>query len=105
MAEYNRAAEELEAADASLQQVDFACLADYAQSFSDVRRLTKEMRGKEVVSTKQGEVSNPLLRHIMAARQTLRATSAKLGFSPADRARVPKAGASSRADVDSFKDV
>lgn len=105
VAEYNRAAEELEAADASLQQMDMTALAAYAQAYSDVRRYTIALRGKETITTAQGEIANPLLRFLNQAHMTLRATSAKLGFSPADRARVPKAAASSKSEADSFRDI
>lgn len=104
-AEYVRAAEELEAADASLQQVDFSTLASYAQAYSDVRRLTRELRGHETILTPQGAIASPLLRFLSLAERTRQLNAAKLGFSPADRARVPKAAASSKRDGESFADV
>lgn len=85
--------------------MDLSALAGYAQAYSDVRRYTVALRGNETVRTAQGEIANPLLRFLSQAHQTLRANAAKLGFSPADRARVPKAAASSRADSNSFRDI
>jgi len=105
-AEYIRAAEELEAADASLQQVDFSTLAAYAQAHSDVCRLTKQLRGRETTITPQGEIASPLLRFLSLAERTRMSNAAKLGFSPADRARVPRAAASSRKEGEvSFADI
>ena len=98
-AEYARAAEELEAAEASVQQPDMAVLARYAQAYSDVARLTQKIRDEgEVTMGVQGPVANPRLRALSLAHRTLAETCQKLGFSPADRARVPKAAASSKPD-------
>lgn len=105
VAEYVRAAEELEAADASLQQVDFSCLAAYAQAYSDVRRLTLQLRGKETTVTPQGEIASPLLRFLALAERTRMSNAAKLGFSPADRARVPKSTTQHKAAGESLADI
>jgi P27 family predicted phage terminase small subunit len=97
--EYNRAAAELEAADASVQQPDMAVLASYAQSYAEVALLTKEIeRTGWITEGQKGEVANPLIAARAKSYQTLLACTQKLGFSPADRARVPKAAASSRPD-------
>lgn len=97
--EYDRAAEELKQADASLQQPDMAMLASYAQAYADVARLTKKIRDEgEVARGPQGPVVNPRLRALAQAQRVLAQTCQKLGFSPADRARVPKAAASSKPD-------
>ena len=88
-AEYQRAAAELDAAGTALQQVDFAVLCAYAQAYSDLARLTKEIRDKgEVVEGYNGPIANPLIRTLALAFQTLRATAQKLGFSPSDRGRI-----------------
>lgn len=97
--EYARAADELMAAEASLQQADFYVLATYAQACSDVARLTKQIRDEgEVITTPHGVQSNPRLRALSQAQRSLMSTTQKLGFSPADRARVPKSAASSKPD-------
>ncbi len=98
-AEYTRAVEELAAADASVQQPDMAMLATYAQAYADVGRLTKYIREEgEVTQGVQGPVANPRLRALSLAQRSLHNACQKLGFSPADRARVPKAAASSKPD-------
>lgn len=98
-AEYVRAVDELAAADASVQQPDMAVLARYAQAYSDVARLSQKIRDEgEVTQGVQGPVANPRLRALSLAHRTLAETCQKLGFSPADRARVPKAAASSKPD-------
>lgn len=98
-AEYARAVDELAAADASVQQPDMAMLARYAQAYSDVARLSVQIRDEgEVTQGVQGPVANPRLRALSMAHRNLAETCQKLGFSPADRARVPKAAASSKPD-------
>ncbi len=88
-AEYQRAAAELEAAGTALQQVDFAVLCAYAQAYADMARLSKEIRERgEVVDGANGPIANPLIRSRALALQTIRTTSQKLGFSPADRGRI-----------------
>lgn len=98
-AEYIRAAAELEAADGALQQVDLAALANYAQAYADVARLMVKIRREgEVTAGVQGPVTNPRIRALAGAQRMLLASMAKLGFSPADRARVPKSAATGKPD-------
>lgn len=97
--EYQRAAEELEAAGGALQQMDCYTLATYAQACSDVARLTVDLRNEgETITTPQGVIANPLLRALTVAQRSLASATAKLGFSPADRARVPRAAATGKSD-------
>jgi P27 family predicted phage terminase small subunit len=76
-----------------LQEPDEYILAIFAQATADVARLTVEIRKEgEVVEGRQaGMVTNPKIRALDAARKTVINAGAKLGFSPADRARVPAA--------------
>lgn len=98
-AEYVRAVDELTSADASVQQPDMAVLASYAQAYADVARLSLQIREEgEVTAGVQGPVANPRFRALTIAQRTLAQTCQKLGFSPADRARVPKSAASSKPD-------
>lgn len=103
-AEYNRAAEELLAAGAGLQQVDFAILCAYAQAYADMARLCVRIREEgEVVDGAGGApIANPLIRSRSLALQTLRTTSQKLGFSPADRARVPSKNVAAKDEFSEF---
>ena len=97
--EYKRAVDELMSADASVQQPDMAVLATYAQAYSDIARITEDIREEgDVVTGPQGTIANPRFRALSLAQRTLSQACQKLGFSPADRARVPKAAASSKPD-------
>lgn len=89
--EYRKTKQQLESAGADLQQTDGPIVAIYAQAVADIARLTREIRKEgEVVEGRQaGKVKNPKLTVLEAARKTVIAAGAKLGFSPADRARVP----------------
>ncbi len=99
-AEYQRAAAELEAAGTALQQVDFAVLCAYAQAYADMARLSKRIRKEgEVVEGASGPIANPLIRSRALALQTIRTTSQKLGFSPADRGRVQVTPSSATKDA------
>lgn len=92
--EYRRAVEEIAAAGSPPQQPDLAMLASYAQAYADVARLTKAIREEgEVLDGAQGPVANPRLRALSIAQRSLAQTCQRLGFSPADRARVPKGAA------------
>jgi P27 family predicted phage terminase small subunit len=97
--EYARAAAELKAADGALQQADCYTLATYAQACSDVARITLKIRAEgDVITTPQGAIANPRLRALSLAQRSLAQATAKLGFSPADRARVPKSAATGKPD-------
>lgn len=97
--EYVRAAEELEAADGALQQVDLAALASYAQAYAEVARITKVIATEgDVIASPQGLKANPRLQSLALAQRSLATMMQRLGFSPADRARVPKSGATGRPD-------
>lgn len=91
--EYKKTKQQLESAGVELQQPDGTIVAIYAQAVADIARLTEEIRKEgEVVEGRQaGMVKNPKLAVLEAARKTVIAAGAKLGFSPADRARVPAA--------------
>jgi len=99
-AEYVRICEELEAADASLQQVDRGVVHLAAYAWERILRLTREIgeRGEIVLGAQGQEVLSPRVKAYELAEASYLRASAKLGFSPADRARVPKAAASSRED-------
>lgn len=98
--EYRRAADEIAATGNTLQQVDFAVLCAYAQAYADMARLSKRIRKEgEVVEGASGPIANPLIRSRALALQTIRTTSQKLGFSPADRGRVQVASPSATKDA------
>lgn len=82
-----------------LQQVDFSTLNTYSQAFSDVKRLTVEVRGKEMVQGSKGPYLNPLCNALAQSHNRMREAAARLGFSPADRARVNGAGKLTKAGV------
>ena len=104
--EYRRAASELEAADGALQQMDAMTLATYAQAVADVARLTLEIRKEgEVVALNNGMMAaNPKVGVRQIAQRQLLASVGQLGFSPAARARVPKAAATGNPD-NAFADL
>lgn len=98
--EYRRAAAEIAATGNTLQQVDFAVLCAYAQAYADMARLSKRIRKEgEVVGGASGPIANPLIRSRALALQTIRTTSQKLGFSPADRGRVQVTPSSATKDA------
>jgi phage terminase small subunit len=76
-----------------------AILATYAQAWADVSRMEQDLRGKETINGPQGPVVNPLLKAIGIRKREMFTAAAKLGFSPVDRARVPKSQA---AEADEF---
>ena len=88
--EYRRIVKELESSGADLQQPDMAMVSLYAQSYADVARLTEVIREEgEVIDGLHAKVFNPRIRALEAAKKSMSAACAKLGFSPVDRARVP----------------
>ncbi len=89
--EYRRVTALLGAVPNHLQQVDMSVLATYAQAYSDVCRLTKEVRveGETLVSELKGtSYLNPKCSALSAAHNRLRESAAKLAFSPLDRVRA-----------------
>jgi P27 family predicted phage terminase small subunit len=75
----------------SLELVDMAALALYAQAYSDVARLTKQIRkeGETLPSVKTGQrYLNPSWTILAAARNQLMQATEKLGFSPHARSRI-----------------
>ena len=89
--EYRRCASELKKAGAALQKVDLHVLANYAQAAADSARLTEQIRQEgEIVTLPNGiRTAHPLVAVRTAAQKHMLACAAKLGFSPADRSRVP----------------
>ena len=75
----------------SLELVDMAALALYAQAYSDVARLTKLMRkeGETMMSERTGQkYLNPSWTILASARNQLMQATEKLGFSPHARSRI-----------------
>jgi len=87
--EYERAAELMGRA---LTLADMATLAVYAESYADFAQLTREIRKEGVTVMLNNGVfaSNPKCSQRDAAAKRMQSAAAKLGFSPVDRARVPK---------------
>lgn len=73
-----------------LQQVDMAHLMTYAQSYSDVCRLTKIVRqqGESLLSSKGGMYPNPNNNALQMAYNRMKVAAGALGFSPSDRNRI-----------------
>ncbi len=92
--EYSRAAREIARGSNTLQRVDVGALAAYAQAWSDVGRITALVRDEgELVTLPNGiRTENPRLATLARAQRILLQAAGKLGFSPADRARMPKGG-------------
>lgn len=105
-AEYVRLCNELKAANASLQQVDRGVVHLAAYAWQRILRLTREVEehGEVTLGAQKQEVLSPRLKAFQMAEDSYLKCAAKLGFSPADRARVPKAAASSLPD-NSFRDL
>ncbi len=103
-AEYNRAAREIELAENALQQIDLGALASYAQAYADVARLTVEIRvdGEIVVLPNGISCENAKLTTLARAQRVLMQSITKLGFSPADRARMPKASLAKKTRTNAF---
>ena len=99
--EYNRAAELMGQV---LTLADAGTLAIYAEALADLGQLTKELRAEGTVVTLANGVvtSNPKCAQRDAAAKRVQSAAAKLGFSPVDRARVPKPSASSGNPFDRF---
>jgi P27 family predicted phage terminase small subunit len=106
--EYRRVVAEFEAAGHELQQIDAAVIEVYAQGLADFRRLTLELRAEGEVLVSQSGYSQPHPKTSLKAQayKQLLAAASKLGFSPADRQRIPapKAGKAGH-DGDSFERV
>lgn len=94
-AEYARVVEELAANPDHLQQVDMSVISTYAQAYSDVCRLTRDVRkeGETLVSATKGtSYLNPKVGALSAAYNRMREAAAKLAFSPVDRMRMSGKG-------------
>jgi P27 family predicted phage terminase small subunit len=87
-AEYARVGELLSGV---ITEGDMAIVAIYASAWADVQRIEGQVRGKEVVRGPQGPIVNPLLKALGIKKREMQSALSKLGFSPVDRARVPKA--------------
>lgn len=90
-AEYARTAELMQQAGADyLQQVDCAFLAQYAQAYSDVRRLTPIVReeGEAITSDKGNLYPNPRNNALQMAYNRMKIAADALGFSPSARNRI-----------------
>ena len=87
--EWSRCIAELESVNI-LQRVDMAVLATYCQAYSDVARLTIKVRidGETLISNSGNPYMNPDFNILSAAYARMERSSAKLGFSPSDRARL-----------------
>ena len=93
-AEYDRVAQI-----AGVTHGDMAIVSIYAAAWADVVRMEESIRGNEVTETPQGVVLNPALKALTIKKRELLQAAAKLGFTPADRARVP---GQEQADEDPF---
>jgi P27 family predicted phage terminase small subunit len=95
--EYNRAAREIARGSNTLQRVDVGALAAYAQAWSDVGRITLLIRAEGEIVTLPNliQTENPRLATLARAHRVMLQAASKLGFSPADRARMPKSPTSS----------
>lgn len=89
-AEFARVVEELAAIPGHLQQVDLSVVETYAQAYADRARLEGEIRteGDTLVSDKGNAYMNPKVGVLSSVCNRLKDSSARLGFSPSDRARV-----------------
>lgn len=92
--EYKRVVRLLAERPGHLQQVDMAVLCTYAQGYSDVVRLTLDVRreGESLSGAKGGSYLNPKCSALAQAHNRMREAQAKLGFSPGDRARTSAKG-------------
>lgn len=93
--EYVRVAAQLEiAGNAYLQQVDMSDLCTYAQAYADVCRLSGLVRGQgeSLTSDKGNLYPNPNNNALSMAYTRMKNAAARLGFSPADRARISGRG-------------
>lgn len=97
--EYVRVASICKDARRELQQVDAAVLEVYAQSWADFWRLDADIRAEGEVFTGNNGIlqKNPKCGLRESAWKQLLAAAAKLGFSPADRARVSDGSKGSKA--------
>lgn len=100
-AEYERAAQLMGAA---LTLADMAALALYAEAYADTAKLTREIRAEgSVVELSNGVMaSNPKCAQRDAAAKRVLSFASKLGFSPVDRARVPKSATAVANPFNSF---
>lgn len=100
--EYNRIVKLLSTATGYLQQVDLGVLSIYAQTWSDIQRLTKQVRkeGETLIGSQGGSYLNPTYSALCNAQTRLDKLASKLGFSPADRERL--SARSGDAKVDRF---
>lgn len=89
--EYARAAKLLKEAGV-IQLVDLAFLANYAQAYADVRKLTESINkeGTLLVGAQGGYIQNPDVRTRTSAFAQMATAASKLGFSPTDRGRLAK---------------
>lgn len=89
-AEFTRVVEELAAIPGHLQQVDLSVVETYSQAYADRARLEAEIRkeGETLVSDKGNAYMNPKVGVLSTVCNRLKDSSARLGFSPSDRARV-----------------
>lgn len=90
--EYHRVTREIAKTDPDcLQQVDMAVLSQYAQASSDIARLTLVVReeGETLSNPEKGtKYPNPNNNALQMAIGRQEKAASKLGFSPADRARL-----------------
>lgn len=89
--EYERVSEELAKQPGHLQMVDMAVLAQYAQSYSDMVRLTAEIRlyGEFAFSERtKTEYAHPRIGMLSMAKKSMLDCATKLGFTPTARSQL-----------------